>query len=241
MAKKNNSTEATAAPADGNAPPQNVSLGPACGVLMIFGCVAVALTITVATFLLFGEQNKMASAALRTQLIPWVEQSQLSEIDRKRIVERLTELSTQIERGEIKDRQLSRVYTRVNRPTVLQWAPIEQTIAFADKDGEFSDSEREQLKSIADRLLQACAKFQVNMEDLGFLVQNLATQERGSGRLVLKPKITHADVISFMQRTQSMLDQRDFRLNEEKRYQSVSQVFDQMIDQALTTDDKLPY
>jgi hypothetical protein len=208
---------------------------------MIFACVAFALTITVATFLLFGKQDEMAVTALRTQLIPWIEGSQLSETDRSRIVERLTELSTQIERGEIDERQLARVRTRVTQNPVLQWAVIEQTIAHAEKSSEFTDAEREQLKSISDQLLQACSQYQINMEDLGFLLQNLSSQEPKSMRLVIKPDITHADVISFMQRSEKMLKDRKLELKEDERYRSVSQVFNQMIDQALDPNEKLPY
>lgn len=241
MANKSNATDKPAVSGDGKDKPENVSLGPACGVVMIFACVAVALTITIATFMLFGEQNKMAVTALRTQLIPWVEQSGLSDPDRNRIVERLTELSSQIEQGKIDDRQLGRVRTRVTQNPVLQWAVIEQTIAIADKDPQFTEAEREQLKSISDHVLQACSQFQINMEDLGFLVQNLATQESKSMRYVIKPNVTHADIISFMQRAEQMLTKRKIQVDEEKRYQSVSQVFDHMLDQALDPNEQLLY
>ncbi len=79
------------------------------------------------------------------------------------------------------------------------------------------------------------------MEDFGFLVQNIATQESQSMRLVRKPELTHADVISFMQRAEEMLERRKFELDEEKRFQSVSQVFDRMIDEALNVEEKLNY
>jgi hypothetical protein len=243
MAKRSKSKSETAATSTEatNEAPKDVSLGPACMVVGIFIAAGFAILMTLAAVFLFGKQDKMAASALRQMLIPWVDESELSQADQDRIIGRLTELSNQMERGELDDRQLERVRTRAHQNPVLQWAVIEQTEAFAEGNSEFSDAEREQLSKISARLLQACAAYQVTMEDLGFLVQNLATQDSKSGRLVKKPTITHADVISFMQRANAMLDKRDFKLNEELQYQSVGQVFDTMIDEALDPTKRLPY
>lgn len=220
---------------------KDVPLGPAFMVIGIFLATGFGLLMALAAIFLFGKQGQMAVDGLRKQLIPWVNQSELSQTDQDRIIGRLTEISNQIERGEIDDRQLERLRTRVHQNPVLQWAVVEQTIAFAESNPEFSDAERDQLSAVSSRLLQACSAYQVTMEDLGFLVQNLATQDSESGRLVKKPTITHSDVISFMQRANSMLAKRKFELNEELQHQSVSQVFDKMLDEALNPDTKLPY
>ncbi len=220
---------------------KDVSLAPACGVFFIIAGVVFAVGMAVVAVMLIGKQDEMAIQALDNQLIPWIEQSELKDDDKNRIVDKLTEVTSEIRQGAIDDRQLQRIRTRVTQNPILQWAPIQQTLDFAEKSDEFSDAEREQLQRISDRLLQACEAYQFNMEDLGIVLQNLVTQESKSMRLVIKKDITHSDVVTFMQRAEEMLDRREIKLDETKRGRSVSVVFNQMIDEALDVDQKLKY
>ena len=218
------------------------SLGPACGIIFVIGAILLSVSMVAAAYLINQNQPEQATAAIRTQLIPWIDESQLSPSDKSALVERLMDLSSDIEAGELDDRQFARLKVSLTQNPVLQWAVIDQTLAFATGNAEFTDAEREQLQRLSDTLLYACGQQKVSMEEFGFLVQDLATREPKSGRLELRNPITHKDVLSYMRRTEELLEQREVKFDaiaQSARYRSVPQTFSQMIDDALNLNLQL--
>ncbi len=221
------------------AAPKDVSLGPACGVVFLLGGVVFAIIVSVSAYLLIGKQGERASSAIREQLIPWVDESELSVPDKARINERLMDLAADVEAGKVTDRQLGRLRTRLTQNPVLQWGVIDNTIALAQSSGEFTDAERRELQKISDRLLMASSEFKISMEELGFLVQKLATRDSQSGLLETRPEISHSDVITFMQRSEELMASREVG-DPPENSPSVAQVFEKMINDALDESILLP-
>lgn len=96
-------------------PDKDVSLGPACVVIGIFGLVGISVFFVYMSMMLMGNQGKTAVSSVREQLIPWVEQSSLGQNDRQIIVGRLNEISDSMEREELTTRQLSRLGIRLTK------------------------------------------------------------------------------------------------------------------------------
>ena len=220
------------------AEPENGSLGPACGIAVVIIAIGVSVAFTVGAYLLRGMQPEHAIASIEQQLIPWVDQSQLSDADKDRIIGRLNELLIQIEREEVSGRQLQRLYHKLSENPVLQWAPFEQAIAAAEGNPEFTDAEREHLQSLSDRLLEAAGRGRVGMNELEAVLQPITLRNSKSGRLILKESITHNQVMASVQRGEELLKSRGLQ-DIEPSDSSVGQVFERMVDEALDEEQKL--
>ena len=228
-------TQATGADA---AEPENVSLGPACGIAVLVIAIGVSVAFTLAAYLLRGMQPQHAISSIEQQLIPWIEQSQLTDSDKDRIVGRLNELLVQIERGEVSSRQLQRLYHKLSENPVLQWAPFEQAIAAAEGNSDFTDAEREHLRSLSDRLLEAAGRGRISINELEFVLQPMTLRNSKSGRLTLKESVTHNEVMASVQRGEELLKSRNLQ-NIETKDSSVGQVFERMVDEAMDEEQKL--
>ena len=214
---------------------ENVSLGPACGVILLLVALTGSVLFTLGAFLLRGKQPQHAIASIQRQLIPWIEESQLSDPDKNRITGRLNELLVAIERDEISSRQLQRLYHRLSENPVLQWAPLELAIAQANGSGEYTDAERAHLQSLSDRLLQAAGQGRISINELEFVLQPITLRNSKSGRLILKEPLLHNDVLTSVQRGEELLKSRELQ-DIPVVDASVGQVFDRMIDEALNED-----
>ena len=53
-------------------PEKDVSLGPACVVIGIFGLVGISIFFVYMSMMLMGKQGQTAARSVREQLIPWV-------------------------------------------------------------------------------------------------------------------------------------------------------------------------
>jgi len=83
----------------------DVSLGPACMVVSMFGLAFLCIVVAFMSFMLIGKQGSRAAYAVREQLIPWVDQSDLSNSDQTMIIDELQGLASQMERNESKKRE----------------------------------------------------------------------------------------------------------------------------------------
>lgn len=220
------------------AEPENVSLGPACGIAVLLLALGVSVSFTVGAYLLRGMQPKHAIASIEQQLIPWVDQSQLNDADKRRIVDRLNELLVQIERDEVSGRQLERLYHKLSENPVLQWAPLEQAIAAAEGSSDYTDAEREHLQSLSDRLLEAAGRGRISINELEFVLQPITLRNSKSGRLTLKESVTHNEVMASVQRGEELLKSRGLQ-NIETKDASVGQVFERMVDEAMDEEQKM--
>lgn len=221
MANSNNpSTEAT----------KDVSLGPACLVVGIFFLVGVSIFFVYMSIMLMGNQGKAAARSVREQLIPWVEQSLLSQSDRQTIVSKLDEVASQMEREELTGRQLTRLGIRLTESTILQWGAVEQLNLIAQRS-ELSAEEKAEFALTCDRWLNCASSGKLNMQDMEFGTQNVCTKEHPSGRLKPRDDIDETRLREFMSRISTMCDR--FQIPNEEFPKSVSQVFLEVIESGL--------
>ena len=133
-----------------------------------------------------GSQGRRAAYSVREQIVPWVEQSSLSKTDRTNIVERLTELSVAMEREELTTRQLSRLVLRMTDSPVLQWGVVEKLNQKAQASN-MTEAEKEEFRGACDRWLRTASEGRLNIQDMEFAVQNVATKDQRYEQITLWP------------------------------------------------------
>jgi len=215
-------------------PQKDVSLGPACLIVAIFGAVALSVGMVVLAFMMTGSQGRRAAYSVREQLIPWVEQSSLSQPDRVQIVARLTDLSSAMEREELTSRQFSRLALRLMDSPVLQWGVVEQLNQQAQKS-EMTAPEKEEFRLACDRWLRAASEGKLSVQDMEFAVQNVATKEQRSSRLSVREDVNEERLREFHRRITAISDKNE--IAKEPFDKSVSQVFLSQIDDAMAKTD----
>jgi hypothetical protein len=230
MPKAPNQASSTTTPAAAQGEP---SLGPACGFFFVFFAVIVAFGIIAVSFWLGTRENqtKAAAKAIRSQLIPWIKDSSLTEQDRESMVERLTDLLVDLDAERLTSDQLRRLSLRLDSQPVFQWGVIEAIEAQAEADKELSESEKESIRRLCDRLLRSVYEGKMAMTQLSYIVQNVATTERLSQRLNIRQENKAADLRSFWQRAETVCDK--LQVSKEPLEKTPSQVLRMMLDEAL--------
>jgi len=174
-----------------SSPPKakDVSLGPACLVVLVFLLVILCIVVAVMSFLLTGKQGGRAAYAIREQLIPWVDQSSLSKTDQVAIIEELTSLASEMEQDKLTSRQLTRLGVRLSDSPILQWGVVEEIHRRAQASKGLSANEKEDFSRLCDRWLRSAGEGKMSMPDMEFAFQTTASKDGRSGRLSLKEKI----------------------------------------------------
>jgi hypothetical protein len=211
-------------------PEKDVSLGPACVVIGIFGLVGISIFFVYMSMMLMGKQGQTAARSVREQLIPWVEQSSLGQNDRQIIIAKLDEISESMEREELTTRQLSRLGIRLTESTILQWGAVENLNLIAQAS-EMSPEEKAEFSFECDRWFHCASLGKLSMQDMEFGTQNVCIKEQKSGRLKPRDGITAEQLREFMRRMKAMNDR--FEIPKEEFNQSVSQVFMKVMEEAL--------
>ena len=213
---------------------KDVSLGPACLIFVVIGAVCLSVGMIAMAALISRSQGKIAAYSVREQIVPWVEQSSLSKTDRTNIVERLTELSVAMEREELTKRQLSRLVLRMTDSPVLQWGVVEQLNQKAQAS-TMTDAEKSEFRLECDRCLRTASEGRLNIHDMEFAVQNVATKDQRSGRLTSRDDANEERLREFQRRIAAISDR--YSMTSEAFDKSVSQVFLSLIDDALAEKD----
>ena len=214
---------------------KDVSWGPACLIVVIVGAVILSVTMIALAALLNTNQGKRAAYSVREQIIPWVEQSSLSPMDRQNIVERLNSLASEMEREALTSRQLSRLAIRLTDSPILQWGVVEQLIAKANASTGFTAEEKAEFSASCDRWLNAAAEGKLSVQDMELGVQNVATKEQRSGRLSIRDDVNDDRLREFQRRVATICDK--LAISKDPYNKSVSQVFLEVIDEALEVKD----
>lgn len=212
-------------------PQKDVSWGPACLIVAIIGAVALSVTMIALSALMGGSQGRRAAHEIREKLIPWVEQSSLSPIDRQNIVERMNALSSQMEREELTSRQLSRMFLRLTDSPILQWGIVEQMVAKAKASSGFTPEEKTEFNSTCDRWFRAASDGKLSIQNMEFAVQHVATKDQRSGRLSVRDDVNDERLREFQRRVGTICD--TLVISREPFDKSVSQVFLKMMDEAM--------
>lgn len=213
---------------------KDVSLGPACLIVVVILALCLSLGVIAMAAMMSGNQGRRAAYSVREQIIPWVEQSSLSKTDRQIIVERLTDLSDDMEREELTTRQLSRLVLRMTDSTILQWGVVEQLIQAAMGSG-MTDAEKAEFRAGCDRWLRAAAEGKLSLQDMEFALQNVATKDQRSGRLSIRPDVNEEGLREFQRRMTTISEKLE--MTKEPFDKSVSQVFNAIIEDALSKKD----
>ena len=223
-------TEATQNPASPSAE-KDVSLGPACMVVVIFGLIGLCILFATMSMMLLNKQGEMAENGLRQQLIPWVEEkSLLSQNDREIIVSKLEEIADMAGRDELTKRQISRLGIRLTQSTILQWGAVESLNRIAQSSG-LSGEEKEQISRSCDRWLHSAESGRLNMHDMEFATQRVCVKDPKSGTLLPRENLTDEELRDFLRRVKTMCDQQ--MIPDEEFHKSVAQVFLQVVEDGL--------
>jgi len=207
------------------------SLGPACAFFFLATCAFGSVALIATAWYISGNQAERASAALRSQLIPWVELSTLAPTDKAQIIERLNELVADMDAERLEERQLTRLNFRLSGAPIFQWGVIEQVLAAASKNGELSTKEKEDLVLETDRLLRTVQNGRLSMEQLQFATQTVAQQEVKTGRLSIRPNLSTKEIQECSRRIVSLNDEA--KTVKGSMDKSVSQVFRAIVEDAL--------
>lgn len=210
----------------------DVSLGPACLVVSIFGLAFLCIVVAFMSFMLIGKQGGRAAYALREQLIPWVDQSDLSKTDQTMIIDELQGLASKMERNELTARQLTRLNARLSDSTILQWGVVEETVRVVRASDAFTTEEKEDIARTADRWLRCAGEGRLSMTEMEFAYQGCGLKEPKTGRLSLRKDVTPEQLREFHRRVLAICDK--YKISREPFEKSVSQVFHLMIEDGLT-------
>jgi hypothetical protein len=211
---------------------KDVSLGPACLVVFVFGLMLLCIAVAFMSFMLTGNQGPRAAQALRKQLIPWVDDSALSKADQSAIIDELSDLASQMERGELTSRQLSRLGIRLTDSTILQWGVVEDVLRYTKASKGFNDEEKEDIQKTCDRWLRCASEGKLSMTEMEFAFQGIALKEPRSGRLSLLKELTDDQVREFHRRVLGVCEK--YKTSTEPFNKSVSQVFHMMMEDGLS-------
>ncbi len=215
-------------------PQKDVSLGPACLIVVVIGAICLSIGMIAMSAMMSGSKGRQAAYSVREMLIPWVEQSTLSKTDRQNIVERLTDLSVAMEREELTSRQLSRLALRLTDNPVFQWGVVEQLIQAA-QESNMTEVEKLEFRSACDRLLRTASEGKLNINDMEFAVQNVATKDPRSSRLTIRENPNEERLREFHRRIVAIADK--LSMTKEAFDKSPSQVIVAMVDDALSQKD----
>ncbi len=212
-------------------PQKDVSLGPACLIVVVIGAICLSVGMIAMAAMMSGSKGRQAAYTVRESLIPWIEQSSLSKLDQQIIVERLNDLSIAMEREELTTRQLSRLALRLSDSPVLQWGVVEQLIG-ATKVSAMTEVEKQEFRKECDRLLRTASEGKLNIQDMEFAVQNVATKDQKSGRLTIRDDTNEDRLREFQRRITAISDKQS--MTHDAFEKSVSQVVVGMIEDALS-------
>ena len=231
-------TPKAALPAEttGNEAKGEPSLAPACGFFFILLCVILSVGMIAASYWLGKMQPTLASRALKGQLIPWIKESTLTEEDRNSILERLDEIVVDLDANRLNPVQLRRLSFRLNSNPVFQWGAIEAIQAQSRSNAELSDTEKDSIDAACDRLMRSVLEGTIAIEQISFVVQRVATTERISQRLNVRPENTANDLREFWRRAESVCDRLE--VSKEPLHKSPSQVFRIIMDDAMNPPPK---
>jgi hypothetical protein len=213
-------------------PQKDVSLGPACLIVVVIAAICLSLGMIAMAAMMTGSKGRRAAYAVKEMLIPWVEQSALGKTDRQNIVEKLTDLSASMEREELTTRQLSRLAMRLNDNPVFQWGVVEDLNRAAQSSITMTEKEKDEFRLSCDRWLRSASEGRLSLQDMEFALQNVSTKDMRSGRLTIRDDVNDERLREFQRRMDKISD--TLKISSEPFDKSVSQVVDAMVEDALS-------
>ena len=95
-------------------------------------------------------------------------------------------------------------------------------------------SEKQEFQATCDRAFRSAAIGKLSLQDMEFAVQNIASKDQRTGRLSIRDDVNEERLREFQRRMTAISDKQ--AIPSEPFEKSVSQVFQQMMDDALKED-----
>ena len=211
------------------------SLGPACLVVCILTLAVFCSVCAFGSWIVFSDQTPMARKAISTQLIPWVEQSELADADKASIVAQLEQLIPQLDGEQLDRTQLLRLRNCLQDNPILLWGSLQSLQSQAESAG-LNEIEQEALNRSIQRLMRMAVERTLSRRDLEFALQDFSIMREDGMGTDLKPDLSGEQIREIMLRMENLL-----RVNEapnEPFELSVGEAFRRMVADALAIDDK---
>jgi hypothetical protein len=167
-------------------------------------------------------------------LIPWVEGSQLAPDDKRSIVSQLESLVLRLEAESIDSGQLGRLRNCLQDNPVLLWGGIQSIEGQAEGAG-LTDTERESLVRLNQRLLRMATERKLGRRDLEFTLQELSNVRSDRSTLEVRSDLGAEQVRSYMKRAESLLSRSD--IPNEPFEKSPSEAFAILLEAALASSE----
>ncbi|HBE67934.1 MAG TPA: hypothetical protein DDW52_07275 [Planctomycetaceae bacterium] len=184
------------------------SLAPACLVVAILGLAAVCAFCGFGSWIVFSDQYPFAYKGIDEQLIPWVKQSQLAPEDKASIVDQLQELLPIIEERSIDKEQLLRLRNCLQDNPILLWGGVQSILEQAEGT-DLTETERETLKRLTERLMRMATDRLLARNDMEFTLQPCATVRDDQLGLEVRTDLTGDEIRKFMERSEQLLQNND--------------------------------
>ena len=186
----------------------------------------------------FRDQYPLAERGITQQLIPWVEQSQLSQADKQSIVGQLQNVLPKVRDREINPQQLSRLHNCLQDNPVLLWGVVQevqrqgqQLVKDSGGPEALTPVEGEALERIEDRLLRAAAERKLSRNDLEFALQSCALLQPNGAGLEAKADLTADQIRQFTTRSEQFAQQQ--KIPNEPYDKSPAEAFQLLLKAAL--------
>lgn len=206
------------------------SLGPACLVVTILSLAAFTAVCGIGSWFVFANQPKLAKKAIEKTLVPWIEGSQLSPLDKESIVNQLGSVVVRLENEELDKEQLTRLRNCLQDNPVFLWGEIQAIESQATGAG-LTDTEVATLKRINQRLLRMATERTLGRSDIEYTIQQLSEVSEKGDTLEVRTDLTAAQIRQFMQRAENLLVRS--KVPNEPFEKSPAQAFEILIDAAL--------
>lgn len=206
------------------------SLGPACLVVSILLLASFCAVCGIGSWFMFSDQYPLAEKGITQQLIPWVETSQLAEEDKRSIVQQLTALLPKLQNREIDRQQLTRLHFCLQDNPVLLWGGVQSILAQA-RESDLSDTEKQAVERISQRLLWLATNRQLSRRDLEFTLQNASRVREDGASIEVNSDLTADQIRQYMTRAERLLAR--YEVPNEPYDKTPAEAFAILVDKAL--------
>lgn len=211
------------------------SLAPACLVIVILSLAVFCSVCGIGSWFMFSDQYPLAVKSINTQLIPWIESSQLSGEDQEQIIAELNTVLKKVEDRAISSQQLTRLRNCLLDNPVLLWGCVDNIIAAAPNAG-LSETEQEALARVSQRLLRAAAERKLSRKDLEFTFQSSSRVRKDRQSVEVVGPLTAEQIREYMKRAEQIVDRHE--IPNEPYEQTPAEAFHVLIDAALTVQSQ---
>lgn len=207
------------------------SLGPACLVIAILTTAVFFAFCAFGSFFFFSDQPALAERGISEQLIPWVERSNLSPIDKRQILSDLQDTVEKVKSRTLTSLQLSRLKNALEDNPVLLWGTVEAVLGQA-ADAGMPEVEIEAGRRVVQRLLRSAAERKLGRNDLMYQLEACTHASADGQGLEANRPLNSQQIHDFLVRAERFVNARE--VANEPYEKTVPEVFRGIIEEALS-------